>query len=215
MDIKRSSEMKAIKILIIMFLLVGSVPITMAAPQPAPAETVQDDINATMAYVTKISTALSDGEMNYGVMTYMTLTRFIGVGAREPIFIALAAKLSGGSRYLMNGNYIGLFQICGFRPWALYNDSYGDPIDNRYYLTGPTRNTKFAVMKMDRIMEEIWEPVAFYHSDLELVAERFYCTPNHFEPIVYSCNGSAAWAADWYDNYLPAANAAWSAYVAP
>ncbi len=142
-------------------------------------------------------------------MVFQTLGRFQGVGSEVPFIIALAAKESGGRRWLLRDNYIGLFQILGFGPFRKYELSDGFKIDNRKMLTGVARNTKEAIVLLDKILEEFWIPQFFYRTELIKVAERFHCTPNRYSEIIYSCDGGRAWAEDFYHNYLPATEKAY------
>ncbi len=195
-------------VLVILTLLLTPIGNVAASPAPAPQSTMQADIDRAMRYRDKIERVFNGAKRSYGSMVYQTLSRF-RIGDEIPFIIALAAKESGGRKRLLRDNYIGLFQILGFGPFQQYEHDDGFPIDNRKLLTGVKRNTKEAILLLDRILEKIWKPTFFYNTELIKVAERFHCTPNRYEDIVYSCDGGQAWGEDFYYNYYPAAKKAY------
>lgn len=196
---------KIIFILITLVLIISPLEIAIASP----SNSVQADVDRAMIFAPQISRVLKRSKNSYGSMIRQVLSRFQGVGSHEPFMIALMAKESGGRKMLINENYIGLYQILGFGPFQLRIDKLGEPVDNRRFLTKPKRNIIQAILLLDKIFEEIWQPVVFYNIELIKIAKRFHCTPNRYSEIIKDCDDGQSWAEDFYYRYLPIVNDIW------
>ena len=197
--------MKLPIILFILVLTISPIEIAIAEDVNIPDNSIQADVYRAMTFAPQVARILKRSRNSYGSMIWQTLPRFADIGEHEPIMIALIAKASGGRRKLLNGNYIGLYQILGFGPFKKYPSG----IDNRRDLTKASRNIKEGILLLDKIFEEIWRVTFFRHLELLKIAKRFHCTPNRYSEIIYDCDGGQLWAEDWYYNYLPLANKAW------
>lgn len=206
------------KVFVLFLIFVFAVLLSPASAQasnesflPVSVSTVQEDINRSMQYAKPIKQVLRQSKNNYGQMLYQTLARF-EIGYHDPFMIALMAQLSGGDQKLKNGNYVGFYQILGWKPFTKYQDRYGHWINNRYELTKPVKkNIKLAVLLLDKIFQDVWQDGFFDNSGFVAIAKRFYCTPNHYSEIVYECENGQQFGEDFYNIYYPAADDAWYA----